>query len=258
MDASARILEEYDKEVPTDIDWKSDESPLTAADKKAHEAIQSGLTASFPEIPLMSEEGRDIPYAERSGWKKFWCVDPMDGTKEFIKKTGQFTVNIALIVGNKPVFGMIYAPAASLLYFAEQAEGAWKSETGSLSDAVQIHADHTYTRESELTIVASRDHAGPGVQKLFEEFPKAQTQSMGSSLKFCLIADGKADLYYRDVPTFEWDTAAAQCIVVEAGGSIVTDKGMPLRYNKENLRNPGLITVGKHGSGWISLIKNMV
>ena len=255
--ASDAILAEYHKDVPSDIDWKADDSPLTAADQASHEIIKEELAKAFPDIPLMSEEGSETPYEERRHWSRFWCVDPVDGTKEFIKKTGQFTVNIALIENEEPVIGLIYVPAQQLLYYAEKGKGAFKVEEDNFDAPKQIYADHQYTNESGLTIVASRDHAGPTVKKLFEEYPKASTSSMGSSLKFCLIAEGKADLYYRDVPTFEWDTAAAQCIVETAGGYVLTETGQRLTYNKENLLNPYLITIARNGKSWVKVIQRL-
>ncbi|MCH8567400.1 MAG: 3'(2'),5'-bisphosphate nucleotidase CysQ [Balneolales bacterium] len=253
--AGTAILKEYKKETSSVVDWKADDSPLTVADTAAHQAIVKGLQESFPDIPVLSEEGKSIPFSERKSWPKYWCVDPMDGTKEFIKKTGQFTVNIALIEYGLPVMGVVYAPAIDLLYYAVKGEGAFKKEKG--QEPVKIRAERYYKKESDLSIVASKDHAGPAVKKLFEAYPLASARSMGSSLKFCLIAEGEANLYYRDVPTYEWDTAAAQAIVEEAGGFVLTRNGRPLEYNKENLLNPELITVGKEGKMWVDVIRSL-
>lgn len=253
--AGQEILKEYHKEVPSGIDWKADNSPLTIADKLSHQVIARELNRLYPEIPLLSEEGANIQYQERKKWDRFFCVDPVDGTKEFIKKTGHFTVNIALIEKSSPVLGVIYVPAQNLIYYSEKNRGAFRQH-GDESPA-QIKADREFSDTAGLSVVASRDHAGPRVQKLFKAFPDAQTLSIGSSLKFCLVAEGKANLYYRDVPTYEWDTAAAQAIVEEAGGLVLIENGTPLTYNKENLLNPSLITVGNGGVKWIEIIRNL-
>jgi len=239
-DAGEAILAHYGKEAP--VEQKADDSPLTLADRDSHRLIEMALAKLTPDIPLISEEGeQSLPYSERSGWKQFWLVDPMDGTKEFIKQTGQFTVNIGLVRDGVPALGVIYAPATGLLYYASEGNGAWKQEKG--QPPVQIKVRGVPAPE-ELSIVASRDHAGQLVQKLFEKYPQAKTLSMGSSLKFCLVAEGKADIYLRDVPTMEWDTAAAHAIVREAGGVLETLEDGELPYNKEVLRNPSIVTFG--------------
>lgn len=250
--AGELIQQEYKK--PPVVNWKSDDSPLTQADKKSHDHILKRLIESFPEIPVLSEEGVDISYAERSKWDKFWCVDPIDGTKEFIKKTGQYTINIALIQNGEPIIGVIYVPSLSLLYFAEKGSGAFKLDNSKKNGQAEPINVRELNHE-EINVVASKDHAGPAVKKLIEALPNATTKSMGSSLKFCLVAEGEADVYYRDVPTFEWDTAAAQAIVEEAGGKVYTLDGRALKYNKKNLRNPSLITFGSDWKFWESRIK---
>ena len=244
------ILEEYDK--PAVVDWKSDDSPLTQADRKSHDFIQQSLLKAFPDIPVLSEEGADISYSERKQWKRFWCVDPIDGTKEFIKKTAQYTVNIALIEDNIPVLGVIHVPALSLTYFADKNNGAFKLTSENIDDKQRITIKPLDVENIE--VVASRDHAGPKVQDMIDKLSNPTTKSMGSSLKFCLVAEGQADVYLRDVPTFEWDTAAAQAIVEEAGGCICTLDGKTLTYNKENLRNPSIITFGKDWNFWSKII----
>ncbi len=244
------ILEEYTKNAEV-ADWKADDSPLTLADQKSHNYIVGELSKHFPEIPILSEEGKEIPWETRKTWSQFWCVDPMDGTKEFIKKTGQFTVNIALIKDGKAILGVIFVPVMNLLYFADE-NGAYTQLESEPARAIQI-------RQPDLNqpdIVASKDHAGPQVKALIEAIPGASLKSMGSSLKFCLIAEGKADCYLRDVPTYEWDTAAAQAIVEAAGGSIVTLDGQALKYNKENILNPSLLTVGARVEHWRELISS--
>lgn len=275
--AGGVILTEYHKEVPSDINWKADDSPLTLADQKAHNCIAKELQLIYPEIPILSEEGLEIPFEERRIWNRFWCVDPMDGTKEFLKKTGQFTVNIALVEDNEPVLGVIYAPVLQIIYYSQKGCGAFKwsishggcpyeqidSDGLDESKRIQVRKPDTNNFEN-LSVVASRDHAGPAVQSLIDFLFGCETKSIGSSLKFCLVAEGKADAYFRDVPTFEWDTAAAQIIVEEAGGQIWSMNGDhhsngqkstgSLTYNKENLHNPELITFGSNPDFWLNSI----
>ena len=235
---------------PAQIESKEDNSPLTQADRAAHECIVTALTKLTPDIPVLSEESEGINTEERMTWKRFWLVDPLDGTKEFIKKTGQFTVNIALIENGETSLGVVLAPASSLEYFAIRNEGAFKRE-GKLNP-IRIHVSDF--DKNKLRIVASRDHAGPKIEAMLQKLPTAKLVSMGSSLKFCLVAEGKADLYPRFVPTMEWDTGAAQCILEEAGGSVCTLDGYRLRYGKEDLRNQSIIGAGHPTIDWKSLM----
>lgn len=278
--AGEEILRFYGKSHP--VDYKADDSPLTLADKAAHKAICAALHEFHPEIPIISEESPVPDYEERKKWKRFWLVDPLDGTKEFIKQTGEFTVNIALIVGGEARLGVVYVPVQRLTYMAEKPFGAFKQIDGRSRERIRVrrvpghekvdggnvqHSKGPGTRNPSVTkdqvlmttdpakpapvIVASRDHAGPRVKALLEACPDAETRSMGSSLKFCLVAEGAADLYLRDVPTMEWDTAAAQCIV-EAAGGVVTNlqSGKPLLYNKKDIRNPEIVTIGDPSFPW--------
>ena len=242
--AGKEILAHYGQPLP--VETKADNSPLTQADLASHHAIVDGLRDLDATIPIMSEESQEIPFDQRSQWEQYWVVDPMDGTKEFIKQTGEFTVNIALIQGTTPVLGVIYVPAQDLFFWSERGQGAFKQHGSDVSIAIKAR----YPDRDSLVIVASRDHAGPMVKDLLNRFPGADTHSMGSSLKFCMVAEGKADVYLRDVPTMEWDTAAAQCIVEEAGGVVHDLDGIPLRYNKQVLRNPSIITLGDAGLKW--------
>ncbi len=227
------------------VEAKADDSPLTQADRAAHTLICRRLQSLDPAIPVLSEESDESEIRERRAWKRFWLVDPLDGTKEFIKQTGEFTVNIALIRDGQPVLGVIHVPARDRTYFAESGRGAWKEIENREAQAIRVRsAPAEKGPEAALTIVASRDHAGPQVQELLARYPDATATSMGSSLKFCLVAEGAADLYLRDVPTMEWDVAAAQCVVESAGGRVLTLNGTSLHYNKESLRNPPLLTAG--------------
>jgi 3'(2'), 5'-bisphosphate nucleotidase len=256
--AADEVLIEYHKTVPSEIDWKSDHSPLTQADRRSHAVLFEGLLREYPQIPILSEEGGRIPHSERRDWDLFWCLDPVDGTKEFIRKTGQFTINVALIKKGVPVFGVVCAPAMNLWYFAESEGGAWRMRGSSeLSRAERIESIQTQVTDSEPRIVASKDHCGPRVKKLLDAYPHATVKSIGSSLKFCMVADGSADVYYRDMPTCEWDTAAAQVIVECAGGNVYTEQGQRLIYNKKNFVNPGLITCGKLGHSWVEAIRQL-
>ena len=239
-DAGRKILSYYGKEIP--VDKKADNSPLTLADKAAHEYIQAALNEAYPDIPVLSEESDQDVFELRKSWSKFWLVDPLDGTKDFIKQTDCFTVNIALIDAGVPVLGVIYVPAKSLAYWAVQGQGAWRAENGIEAQKITISEPNL----DSPNIVASRDHAGPEVAKLLERFPGHSCLSIGSSLKFCMVAEGVADIYLRDVPTFEWDVGAAQCIVSEAGGVVYDLRSQEsLKYNKDDLRNGSLLTLGK-------------
>lgn len=244
IQAGGEILRFYGKDHP--VDYKADDSPLTLADKAAHKLISESLRELTPDMPVMSEEATVPEYGERQSWTRYWVVDPLDGTKEFIKQTGEFTVNIALISHGKPVMGVVYVPAQKISYLAESGIGSFKQTNEGEPQPIKTRSaprGHAL-REPPLTIVASRDHAGPMVGKLLAAYPEAETRSMGSSLKFCLIAEGAADVYLRDVPTMEWDTAAAQCVVETAGGIVSDLNGARLAYNKKDIRNPALLTRG--------------
>lgn len=236
------------------VELKSDDSPLTLADRAAHSIIVSQLKSWCPEIPVISEESEPEEMVLKDDTSRFWLVDPLDGTKEFIKKTGEFTVNIALMDRQKgPVAGIVHAPAIGVTYLAEKGKGAWKwFQEGNVLEKQSISARKTDIEN--LCVVASKDHAGPLVEAMLKKLPGAQLTSMGSSLKFCLVAEGKADLYPRFVPTMEWDTAAAQCIVEAAGGIIVTTELTPLNYGKETWKNPSLLTFGDSSVDWKSFL----
>ncbi len=231
-DAGNEILKVYETG-NFGVEAKADNSPLTLADKKAHAAIMAMLKPT--QIPVLSEEGADISYQERRGWDSFWMVDPLDGTKEFIKQNGEFTVNIALISNNRPILGVVYVPVKGWMYYTSPKKGAFKREGVQTPVSISVAA----TPNTPLTIVASRSHLNEATKEFVAEHPGATLVSMGSSLKLLLVAEGKADLYPRFAPTMEWDTAAAQAIVEAAGGKVLEHpSGKPMRYNKENLLNP--------------------
>lgn len=227
-----------------DVEAKADDSPLTAADRAAHRVIEDGLRRLTPDIPLLSEEGRDIPFAERRHWDRFWLVDPLDGTKEFIKRNGEFTVNIALIENGRPVWGVIVAPALETTYVGTVGDGAWKQQGDGQRQPLQVQ---TPSPGGGHAVVKSRSHPSGELATFLATIEIDESVPVGSSLKFCAVAEGRATLYPRFGPTMEWDTGAGQAIVEAAGGCVVlTDqRDTPLRYNKESLLNPFFI-VGKH------------
>jgi 3'(2'), 5'-bisphosphate nucleotidase len=254
--AGEAILEVYNSDF--NVEQKVDKSPLTLADKRSHEIIFHHLNSFTSHlIPILSEEGKEIPYEERKNWEHFWLVDPLDGTKEFIKRNGEFTVNIALILKSRPVLGVIYIPVKGLFYFGAEGLGAFKLEKSvlvrgkegemKLNELVKgSYRLPLNNHKSKFTVIGSRSHMTKEteeyINKLKEKHGEIEIISAGSSLKFCLIAEGKAEIYPRFAPTMEWDTAAGQVIVEQAGGDVLTAKeGEVLKYNKEELRNPWFI-----------------
>lgn len=246
IDAGRRILEIY--ESGFHVEQKLDQTPLTEADMAAHRIIDRGLSTLTPDLPVLTEESTSIPYAERSRWQRYWLVDPLDGTREFIRRSGEFTVNIALIDNQEPVLGIIYAPVLGVYYYACRGQGAYKREATSKPQRIQVRRWHG----GKVTVVcSSATHRGKYLQKLLERLGEYEVVTLGSALKSCLVAEGKADLYARLGPTSEWDTAAAQCIVEEAGGLITDTRLRPLRYNtKESLLNPHFLVFGETDHDW--------
>lgn len=220
------------------VEMKRDDSPLTKADRAAHEVIVLFLEKTG--IPILSEEGRNIPFETRKNWEYFWMIDPLDGTKEFIKKNGEFTVNIALIHQGVPIIGVVYSPVLGWMYWGNQEEGAWKQVKNEKPLSLQSNGD-----DEIKTIVASRSHLSAETQEFIEQYPGVEVISMGSSLKFLLVAEGKAQVYPRFAPTMEWDTAAAHGVILAKGGEVLQwPEKTPLTYNKENLLNPWFICWG--------------
>ena len=259
--AGEAILEVYDSDFA--VEQKDDKSPLTLADKRSHEIIENVLeqtvTANNSTVPILSEEGKEIPYDERIKWEYFWLVDPLDGTKEFIKRNGEFTVNIALIHKHKPVLGIIYIPVKDVFYIAAINFGAYKLENSSIltedlsieelidkSQKLPLNSNDKTT----LTVIGSRSHTSEEftefVKQLNQKHENVEFISSGSSLKLCLVAEGKADVYPRFGPTMEWDTAAGQAIVEQAKCTVMeAETNEPLNYNKSNLLNPFFIVSGQ-------------
>ncbi|SHG03586.1 3'(2'),5'-bisphosphate nucleotidase CysQ [Pedobacter caeni] len=235
VEAGQAILEVYhDPAQDFQITAKKDNSPLTAADQRSHDIIMKGLTALHPDIPVLSEEGAEVPYEIRKDWPLYWCVDPLDGTKEFINRNGEFTVNIALMANNEPVMGIIYSPVLNVIYYGSLEEGSFKMIPGASPERIFVSKEN-----SNWTAIGSRSHADPEEEEVLKEFPVKDKISIGSSLKFCIIAEGKAQVYYRKGPTMEWDTAAGQAIAVSAGATMLNASKGKFYYNKPSLLNPG-------------------
>lgn len=251
--AGAKILEIYETEF--DIEHKDDKTPLTNADLASHHTIIDALAALTPDIPVLSEESAKLPFEERSRWGVYWLVDPLDGTREFIKRNGEFTVNIALIKDHKSILGVIHVPVLDVDYFAYEGGGAFKSEHGGEAQPITVKA----AEDNRIVVAGSRSHGSEEMQKYMKNIAASYAEvdilSMGSSLKFCLVAEGKADLYPRLGLTSEWDTAAAQCIVEQAGGQVTRTDMSTLEYNtKDSLLNPFFFVFGNDPKDWSSFL----
>ncbi len=234
-EAGEAILDIYQQDFS--VEYKDDKSPLTEADKKSNEIICGNLRKLFPDIPILSEENKEIYYDERKEWEYYWCIDPIDGTKEFIKKNGEFTINIALIHKNRPVLGVVYAPVLDDIYFAKKGEGAYKNDQ---KLPLKVNPDLS----EKIYVVASKSHLSNETQDFIDSLDAKEIKqvSKGSSLKLCLVAEGTADIYPRLAPTMEWDTAAADAIVRESGKMTYQyENNEPLLYNKKDLLNPWFI-----------------
>ncbi len=232
------------------VEIKSDTSPLTRADIASHKVIVNALEKLALKLPILSEESTESEIAERRNWQRFWLVDPLDGTKEFIKRNGEFTVNIALIDNGQPVLGVVYVPASGYCYSGSTAEGAFLSIKQQAETKIKVRTPAA----SPPIVVGSRSHPSPRVQAYLENLGEHQLTAMGSSLKLCLIAAGKADLYPRLGPTMEWDTAAAHAVVQAAGGRVIATDGSELTYNQRDiLLNPEFLVLGDQQINWQKL-----
>lgn len=230
----------------TEVTAKADDSPVTAADLAAHHVIAQGLAHLAPEIPVLSEEDCDVPLGVRQGWRQWWLVDPLDGTKEFIAGSDEFTVNIALIEDGKVVFGIVTMPVSGRCWWGGAHLGAWCGEAGQAAQPIKVRA--TPTAGEPFTLVASRRHSSPQQEHLLaglgEVVGPLRLTSVGSSLKFCLLAEGTADCYPRLAPTSQWDTAAAQGVLEGAGGEVIDTQGQPFIYPaRQNLLNPHFLAL---------------
>ena len=241
-DASEAILQIYNEEKNFEVVQKSDESPLTIADKKSNQIICDGLLKLAPEIPIISEENKEIAYSKRKNFEYAWLVDPLDGTKEFIKRNGDFTVNIALLHLEKTILGVVYIPCTHEIYWAIKGQGAYVQSNG---EVAQLKAPKFQMADEGLGVVCSRSHLNDKTANFIDKMNQPYKVSRGSSLKFLILAKGEAHVYPRLAPTMEWDTGAAQIILEEAGGCVISEATKkPLVYNKENLLNPHFIAYG--------------
>jgi 3'(2'), 5'-bisphosphate nucleotidase len=245
-EAGAAIMAVYASDFA--VEHKDDKSPLTAADRAAHHLLDDGLAALPGGYPVLSEESASIDWAVRRSWSRYWLVDPLDGTREFVKRNGEFTVNVALIDGDRPILGVVLAPALAELYYAAAGLGAFRRGADGQDSRLR-----TRPPASPLGVAASRSHLDARTQALLDRLGAHERIGLGSSLKFCRIAAGEVDLYPRFGPTSEWDTAAAQCVLEQAGGAVIRSDGQPLRYNsKDSLLNPDFLALGAIDLPWRS------
>jgi 3'(2'), 5'-bisphosphate nucleotidase len=251
-EAAHRILEVYRRDFS--VASKQDGSPLTEADRAAHREIVERLRHLTPRIPVLSEESATVAYDERRHWHRFWLVDPLDGTREFVNRNGEFTVNIALIDNGAPVLGVVKVPVSGASYYACHGVGAFRVDPDGNAASIRVH-DY---RGGRMRVVASRSHRSPALEQYLACLGRGpegyDTVAMGSSLKFCLVAEGSADVYPRLGPTSEWDTAAAQCVVECAGGRVVDAGNRSLVYNKPEILNPGFVVSGGGEHDWLSCL----
>ena len=246
--AGDAILEVYATDF--DVQAKDDDSPLTQADMASHRIIDAGLKALTPAIPIISEESGLPGFEERAGWPVYWLIDPLDGTREFVSRNGEFTVNIALIEGHRPVLGVVHVPVLRKTYTGCEGVGSAVREDGG-SRSIRVAGETA----SPVRVVGSRSHRGASLDAFLEKVGDVEMLPMGSSLKFCVVAEGGADVYPRLGPTSEWDTAAAQAVVEQAGGAVLELNGSPLAYNgKADILNPHFVVVGPADRDWLALL----
>lgn len=249
--AGEQVLEIYAQQDTQIIIKKSDQSPLTIADLMSHQIISTKLQQLTPDVPILSEESANIAFTERQCWTQYWLIDPLDGTKEFIAKNDEFTINIALIEKHQPVLGVVYAPALQTCYFATFEQGAFKQVK---NEAPQLLHTKPY-QSGKIKVTASRRHGSEALENFLQKLPEYLIIQRGSALKCCLVAEGQADIYPRLAPTSEWDIAAAQCIVEAAGGAVIDRQGNQLRYNtKAALENPSFLVVGDKQYNWLTYL----
>jgi 3'(2'), 5'-bisphosphate nucleotidase len=254
LDAAAILAEQAGQAIlavyATDfaVTQKEDRSPLTEADNASHHLLSQGLQALTPDWPILSEEGEDIPYAQRAGWERYWLLDPLDGTREFVKRNGEFTVNIALIENHRPILGVVHAPVTGATYFAAEGVGAFKRQAGGAAGPIAARQQPG----AGLVIAGSRSHGNDQIGRFMQCLGgQTELRAVGSSLKICLVAEGAADLYPRFGTTSEWDTAAGQCVAEQAGAQVTDMDLRPLRYNtRASLRNPHFIVFAAPPQRW--------
>jgi 3'(2'), 5'-bisphosphate nucleotidase len=247
--AGDAILEVYATDF--DVQAKDDDSPLTQADMAAHRVIDKGLKDLTPGIPVISEESGLPDFDERGQWETYWLIDPLDGTKEFVNRNGEFTVNIALIQENRPVLGVVHVPVINKTYTGCEGAGATVRNDGGEPQPIEVASKTS----DPVRVVGSRSHRGASLDAFLEQLGAVEMLAMGSSLKFCIVAEGKADIYPRLGLTSEWDTAAAQAVVEQAGGAVVELDGSPLAYNaKADILNPHFLVRGPEDRNWLGLL----
>ena len=233
------------------VQSKDDDSPLTQADLASHRVIMAGLAELTPALPIISEESGLPEFAERQGWKEYWLIDPLDGTKEFVKRNGEFTVNIALIRESRPVLGVVHVPVLDKTYTGCEGRGAARSQGGDEPRPIRVRA----SASTPIRVVGSRSHQSDSVAAFLEAAGDTEMVPMGSSLKFCVVAEGGADVYPRLGPTSEWDTAAAQAVVEQAGGHVLKTNGGALDYNtKADILNPWFVVIGPADRDWLAMV----
>lgn len=259
--AAEKIMEVYQNMDQVEVSHKADDSPLTQADMAAHHHICDSL-AKVSDLPILSEESKGISAQQRLAWESYWLVDPLDGTKEFIAKNGEFTVNIALIHQHQVILGVVYVPATSVCYHAAKGQGAFKTVDGE-SQQIRTRSLEKSIQVGQLVLVGSRRHGSKALEKLVDDLKASlcdvELISQGSSLKFCALAEGRADLYPRLAPTCEWDTAAAQIVLEEAGGAVLNPGLSAMQYNtKEDLLNPFFWAIADDCAQWRDLLKGRI
>jgi len=248
-EAGDAILEVYATDF--DVQTKADDSPVTRADLASNKVIDKGLRELTPDIPIISEESGLPEFAERGQWNRYWLIDPLDGTKEFVKRNGEFTVNIALVDNHRPILGIVHVPVTNKTYTG--CEGAGATVRTNDDDVQSISVSERSA--SPVRVVGSRSHGGSSLEPLFAALGTVDMIPMGSSLKFCVVAEGGADIYPRLAPTSEWDTAAAQAVVEQAGGAVLGLDGEPITYNaKADILNPHFLVRGPNDRDWLSLL----
>ena len=246
-EAGEAIMKVYNDTADVQVTHKADDSPLTLADRAANEVINNGLAMLQVQYPIISEENKLVDYDVRAAYDTYWLVDPLDGTKEFIKRNGEFTVNIALIRGGEAILGVVYAPVPDEMYWGARGFGAWRMKDGATQ---KMTATAFSMSDSGLKLVSSRSHLNTETEEYIAQFDAPELVSKGSSFKFLMLASGDAHIYPRIAPTMEWDTAAAQVVLEEAGGAVLDwDTKLPLRYNKPVLRNPFFVALGNLKNG---------
>ena len=248
-EAGRAILEVYSTNF--DVQSKADESPLTQADLASHRCIAAGLAELTPDIPIISEEDGLPDFSVRGQWARYWLIDPLDGTKEFVNRNGEFTVNIALIDAHRPIFGVVHVPVQNKTYFGCEGSGAAQRVADEDWQPIRV----AESSGEPVRVVGSRSHRGASLDAYLAALGEHAMVPMGSSLKFCVVAEGGADIYPRLGPTSEWDTAAAQAVVEKAGGKVVTLDGKPMKYNaKEDILNPHFLVIGASDRDWLALL----